>query len=263
MRGSGAWRAEAVVKALPRVPFSTALFSGEPHPQSCPICMEDFEEVVSACRQIVLTPCFHVFHENCLRGWVVRRRECPSCRWDITNLGEKEALAQRVAALAAAPPAGVIDISDDEFVVGEATSPAYVIGGDEDDLGEASEEGGLGVGAAAGGEGDDLGVEGGGLGAPSANGDVLNGDDVGGEGDAVEEGDLEDNYDVGEEADEFLGDTIADIDEETVVGDIGVEESLDDVGVLGGSLGDDGDEETVLGDTEEVHDDAFGGECDD
>lgn len=84
-RGS---RQHSVVDALPRVKFDLKLFSGSPHPESCPICMEDWESVQS---EIVITPCFHVFHSSCLEGWVKRSCECPSCRWDISNTGEKTA----------------------------------------------------------------------------------------------------------------------------------------------------------------------------
>merc|ERR1712224_203819 len=75
---------------LPRVAYTAQLFSGDPYPVACPICMEDFGpcEDESSKQEIVLTPCLHPFHEHCLSGWLVKHRECPSCRWDVTDTGE-------------------------------------------------------------------------------------------------------------------------------------------------------------------------------
>lgn len=103
----------AVLAALPRVPFKADLFSGSPHPQACPICMEDFAAEGPEGREIVLTPCFHTFHESCLGGWLARNKECPSCRWDVTDTGERKAheSSRRIPCRAAS---GVINVSDDD-----------------------------------------------------------------------------------------------------------------------------------------------------
>lgn len=79
-----------VVAQLPRLAYSSRLFSGEPYPEACPICMENFEPAESGAmdRQIVLTPCLHAFHEPCLSSWFRKHVECPTCRWDVTNMGE-------------------------------------------------------------------------------------------------------------------------------------------------------------------------------
>lgn len=81
--------ANVVIAQLPRVAFSPNLFSGNPHPDSCPVCLEDWTTVPA---DIVLTPCLHVFHETCLRDWISRQSACPTCRWDITDTGERHAL---------------------------------------------------------------------------------------------------------------------------------------------------------------------------
>eukprot|EP00930_Biecheleria_cincta_P034407 TRINITY_DN23786_c0_g1_i1.p1 TRINITY_DN23786_c0_g1~~TRINITY_DN23786_c0_g1_i1.p1 ORF type:complete len:301 (+),score=18.08 TRINITY_DN23786_c0_g1_i1:23-904(+) len=79
--------ASVVLEQLPRIPYSANLFSGNPHPTACPICIEEWSDVSG---DIVLTPCLHVFHETCLRGWLDRRcLDCPSCRWDISKLGDQ------------------------------------------------------------------------------------------------------------------------------------------------------------------------------
>jgi len=41
----------------------------------CPICYEGFQGKVMA-----MTPCGHVFHEECLMGSLERSRSCPYCR---------------------------------------------------------------------------------------------------------------------------------------------------------------------------------------
>ncbi len=52
---------------------------GEDQGQECSICMEAFKvgDVVS------FSPaegCYHVFHHNCLRRWLLRKTDCPCCR---------------------------------------------------------------------------------------------------------------------------------------------------------------------------------------
>jgi len=112
--------AHEVLDLLPRVAFDPQLFNGNPHPDSCPVCMEDFDED----RQIVLTPCLHVFHLHCLQGWLTRKKECPSCRWDITDTGEQKAFCNSHAAAAVAvlpdaaavfAPGQAIELSDDDL----------------------------------------------------------------------------------------------------------------------------------------------------
>merc|ERR1712187_129487 len=75
-----------ILEQLPRIAHSAELFSGNPHPTTCPICMENWTDVSS---DIVLTPCLHAFHEKCLQGWMVRSIDCPSCRWDISKSGDQ------------------------------------------------------------------------------------------------------------------------------------------------------------------------------
>merc|ERR1712187_44306 len=94
--------------------YSASLFSGSPHPTTCPICMDDWTEVSG---DIVLTPCLHVFHETCLRGWLARCVDCPSCRWDISKLGDQGRPAPP-GSLVERPPLGdlagtVVTIDDD------------------------------------------------------------------------------------------------------------------------------------------------------
>lgn len=114
--------AAAILAQLPRLEYCPRLFSGDPHPESCPICIEDFgpagneassssatpaaassgapedAEAETAAgpastneigtNEIVLTPCLHVFHAHCLGGWLKKDIHCPSCRWDLTDTGD-------------------------------------------------------------------------------------------------------------------------------------------------------------------------------
>lgn len=121
---------QTLLNGLPRIAFSTGIFSGDPHPVACPICMDDFGPSArpapsgaasggltndgeaaaggelpagtasqpregGAELEIVLTPCLHVFHVGCLTNWLARpsaARACPTCRWDIGDDGASRAL---------------------------------------------------------------------------------------------------------------------------------------------------------------------------
>lgn len=85
-RDSSGLSSAAVLEQLPRIAYSTDLFNGNPHPATCQICLEDWPDVSG---DILLTPCLHVFHEKCLRDWVSRSTDCPSCRWDMSKSGDQ------------------------------------------------------------------------------------------------------------------------------------------------------------------------------
>lgn len=50
---------------------------------SCPICLENFEEQV----QIKLLPCNHGFHSDCIDPWIVQKNNdtCPICRQTVAD----------------------------------------------------------------------------------------------------------------------------------------------------------------------------------
>lgn len=109
-----------IIARLPLVAYSEELFSGDPHPESCPICMEDFKDSHTSGHQILLTPCLHVFHGHCLMGWLGRKNlHCPSCRWDLRDGGE-EAVRNKMAQsqVSVTAPADIVGatfvVSDDE-----------------------------------------------------------------------------------------------------------------------------------------------------
>jgi len=106
---------KALIEQLPRVPFSANLFSGTPHPESCPICMEDFSAwEPGQPSEIVITPCLHTFHVGCISGWLGRRHDCPSCRWDIRDSGEQQAMSSSSSGLRRRLSSNLIEVSDDE-----------------------------------------------------------------------------------------------------------------------------------------------------
>ena len=43
---------------------------------ACAICLEDFKLE----EEVMLTPCSHMFHENCIVPWVKSHAQCPICR---------------------------------------------------------------------------------------------------------------------------------------------------------------------------------------
>ncbi|KAJ7981597.1 putative RING/U-box superfamily protein [Quillaja saponaria] len=47
--------------------------------KNCAICLEDFE----AGQEVMLTPCNHMFHEDCIVPWVKSQGQCPVCRFTI------------------------------------------------------------------------------------------------------------------------------------------------------------------------------------
>merc|ERR1711916_236673 len=40
----------------------------------CPVCQDDL------CDSVIVLPCKHVFHENCIVRWLSRNDKCPLCR---------------------------------------------------------------------------------------------------------------------------------------------------------------------------------------
>lgn len=45
----------------------------------CTICLEEFEPKI----EVMVTPCNHMFHEDCILPWLERQGQCPICRSEI------------------------------------------------------------------------------------------------------------------------------------------------------------------------------------
>jgi len=53
---------------------------------TCSVCLDDFDDV----QPILKTnDCGHVFHKQCLSGWLQVNRNCPLCRKDLGNISDQ------------------------------------------------------------------------------------------------------------------------------------------------------------------------------
>jgi len=74
-----------ILRQLTKVEFSEALFNDESpkaFSTTCSICLERFckdDDISCTC----CTSGGHVFHTECLRGWLQTKRTCPLCRFDL------------------------------------------------------------------------------------------------------------------------------------------------------------------------------------
>lgn len=67
---------EDTLQNLPKVYLPTTSSGTRP---TCPICTDDFEPDVKACR----LPCGHSFHTDCIFPWLRRTCTCPLCREEL------------------------------------------------------------------------------------------------------------------------------------------------------------------------------------
>ncbi|CAD5326209.1 unnamed protein product [Arabidopsis thaliana] len=58
---------------------NTQNLSGEEDDKRCSVCLEDFEPKET----VMLTPCKHMFHEECIVPWLKTKGQCPVCRFVI------------------------------------------------------------------------------------------------------------------------------------------------------------------------------------
>ncbi|KAJ1731408.1 hypothetical protein LPJ61_002548, partial [Coemansia biformis] len=53
----------------------------EPEPEECTICLEEYRTD----QIITRLPCFHSFHQGCIKKWLTERwGECPVCKCPVT-----------------------------------------------------------------------------------------------------------------------------------------------------------------------------------
>ncbi len=48
--------------------------------RDCSICCQEIEISDFIDSRIIITPCLHYFHKDCLREWFRINRSCPNCR---------------------------------------------------------------------------------------------------------------------------------------------------------------------------------------
>ncbi|KAL0724687.1 hypothetical protein Bca4012_039286 [Brassica carinata] len=62
-------------------------YSGEEDDEKrCTVCLEDFEPKET----VMLTPCKHMFHEECIVPWLKSKGQCPLCRFVILKPTRRE-----------------------------------------------------------------------------------------------------------------------------------------------------------------------------
>ncbi|KAI3785494.1 hypothetical protein L1987_44613 [Smallanthus sonchifolius] len=49
---------------------------GEEDEEKCAICVEEYQ----ADKLIGILPCKHTYHEECIKNWFKKKKECPICR---------------------------------------------------------------------------------------------------------------------------------------------------------------------------------------
>eukprot|EP00347_Sterkiella_histriomuscorum_P009660 403340358 len=56
------------------------------HKDTCTICIESFADEET----IKILPCFHQFHSTCIDDWLLRKTNCPVCKFDIKQAARDE-----------------------------------------------------------------------------------------------------------------------------------------------------------------------------
>ena len=52
----------------------------DPDNRNCVICLEDFKDK----EHIICLPCIHVFHSECIKSWLNKNNNCPTCKFELT-----------------------------------------------------------------------------------------------------------------------------------------------------------------------------------
>jgi len=73
---------------------------GRNQPGECPICLEGFKLPDS----IKVTPCRHVFHEDCLAHWLQKACTCAVCRRDLVKAAERSETSEPATSRQAITP---------------------------------------------------------------------------------------------------------------------------------------------------------------
>ena len=55
--------------------------------KSCTICLDEFKPN----EKVTALPCLHYFHKNCIKKWLERKKDCPVCKFELTqeNINQK------------------------------------------------------------------------------------------------------------------------------------------------------------------------------
>jgi hypothetical protein len=69
-----------IEKIIETLPTSKLKKKKENYSIQCIICMDDFKEG----EEVSTLPCFHVFHRECIKKWLVNTHTCPICKFKVT-----------------------------------------------------------------------------------------------------------------------------------------------------------------------------------
>ena len=67
---------QAQIKKIPNVYFSKKHFKNQ---EKCAICQYEYKET----EKISKLPCLHIFHNDCIKGWLEKNKVCPICKKEI------------------------------------------------------------------------------------------------------------------------------------------------------------------------------------
>lgn len=73
------YRQNEATKAYEHQTTDKEVYEDDDDDKKCIICLEDFE----AKEVVMVTPCNHMFHEDCILPWVKSHGKCPVCRFVI------------------------------------------------------------------------------------------------------------------------------------------------------------------------------------
>jgi len=49
--------------------------------KECAICLEVFQKG----NKIISLPCAHIYHNNCIKEWLLKKNFCPICKYEFTK----------------------------------------------------------------------------------------------------------------------------------------------------------------------------------
>lgn len=67
---------KAQIKKIPNVYFSKKHFKNQ---EKCAICQYEYKET----EKVSKLPCLHIFHNDCIKGWLDKNKVCPICKKEI------------------------------------------------------------------------------------------------------------------------------------------------------------------------------------
>ncbi|KAG2182468.1 hypothetical protein INT43_007398 [Umbelopsis isabellina] len=96
--------------------------------QDCSVCKEDF----GVAEQVLILPCQHFFHQDCIKQWLQVNGTCPICRHSLVGSSGEEMDVQRTDEHVSQPPQEVEEESntdDEEFSNNQSTRHAGRVDG--------------------------------------------------------------------------------------------------------------------------------------